>query len=284
MAKPAIFFVLCITLLGAVAGRAHASGDDKLQAREHFQRGSKYFQLGRFKEAVKEYEAAFELVDDPALLYNIAQAHRLDNNPERALFFYKSYLSRLPHAKNSGDVQARVVELEHLMAEQARAQRMPPTTAIGPDGAHATTEPPAPTAEPQTSATPPPAPVVTTTPAAPSVADRSDGRTKRRAGIGLLAGGGALVITGVVLSVLAGQAADQIKRDAGAGRRFDPGLESTGRAYDIAGPVLDAVGGAAAITGAVLVYLGARDGRRTHAQLVPTGGAGHVGLVYGGVF
>src|SRR5262249_31478490 len=99
--------LLAIVLVGVAASSsvAYAEGDNTVKAREHFQRGSRAFALGRFDEAVKEYEAAYELRGDPVFLYNIAQAHRLNHNAEKALFFYKSYLARAPSAPNADDVK-----------------------------------------------------------------------------------------------------------------------------------------------------------------------------------
>src|SRR6184192_3593733 len=92
--------IACLVL--AVTGVA--SADDRLSAKEHFQKGTKYFDLGRFDEAIKEYEAAYEVKDEPVLLYNIAQAHRLAGHTRDAVYFYKSYLRRVPKASNRDEV------------------------------------------------------------------------------------------------------------------------------------------------------------------------------------
>jgi hypothetical protein len=79
--------------------------------------------------------------------------------------------------------------------------------------------------------------------------------------------------------VLAKGQADQLHADGVAGRPFNKSLESSGRAYDVVGPVLDVVGGVAAIAGAAMLTLGVRERHRAqNARLVPSGGAQHVGL------
>ena len=78
--------LLGLALLVLCAGTARAEDAATTKAREHYTRGSKLFALGKFDDAIREYEAAYELRDDPVFLYNIAQAHRLNRNSERALF------------------------------------------------------------------------------------------------------------------------------------------------------------------------------------------------------
>ena len=61
-----------------LAGRAEAGKEE--EARDHLNR------------AADNYEKAFALKPDPAVLYNAAQAHRLAGNKQRALDLYQSYL------------------------------------------------------------------------------------------------------------------------------------------------------------------------------------------------
>lgn len=63
---------------------------------------------------------------DPALLYNIAQSFRLANEPDKALFFYKSFLSSVPDTPNREEVNGRIAELERVVAEQKKAKERPP--------------------------------------------------------------------------------------------------------------------------------------------------------------
>jgi len=108
---------------------AHAAPPDEVvQAREHYRKGTKAYDLGRYLEAAKEYEAAYEIKDDPALLYNIAQAYRLGGNVNEALRSYRSFLRRLPDAPNRAEVEAKILELQKLSSAQAKATSAPPTT------------------------------------------------------------------------------------------------------------------------------------------------------------
>ena len=89
------------------------------EAKAHSNRGTSMYNLGRFAEALSEYEAAYLAVQDPPFLFNIAQCHRKMGQNREALESYRSYLRVAPDAPNRGEVQKRISELER----QAHATR-----------------------------------------------------------------------------------------------------------------------------------------------------------------
>lgn len=82
------------------------------KARQHAKQGTSYYNLDRFAEALPEYEAAYLAMPDPALLYNIAQCHRMMGRKPEALSYYRKYLREAPNAPNRSDVEKRIGELE----------------------------------------------------------------------------------------------------------------------------------------------------------------------------
>jgi tetratricopeptide (TPR) repeat protein len=88
------------------------------EARAHFDRAERAFNLRRFDEALAGYQAAYEALPLPAFLFNIAQCHRNLGNRDQAVFFYQRYLTLAPEAPNR-----RIVE--DLIAEQKRPPRAP---------------------------------------------------------------------------------------------------------------------------------------------------------------
>jgi tetratricopeptide (TPR) repeat protein len=99
----------------------NAQQEDVAKARDHYKRGTKAYDLGRYLEAAREYETAYEIKDDPALLYNIAQAYRLGGDHANALRSYRSFLRRLPNAPNRPDVETKIAELQKVIDAQAKA-------------------------------------------------------------------------------------------------------------------------------------------------------------------
>jgi tetratricopeptide (TPR) repeat protein len=88
------------------------------EARAHFDRAERAFNLRRFDEALAGYQAAYEALPLPAFLFNIAQCHRNLGNRDQAVFFYQRYLTLDPEAPNR-----RIVE--DLIAEQKRPPPAP---------------------------------------------------------------------------------------------------------------------------------------------------------------
>jgi tetratricopeptide (TPR) repeat protein len=115
-------------LLGIVwAAAARAEG---LTAKEHYERGTTLYDLQRYSEAAREYEAAFELKPDPALLFNIGQAHRFARDYEKAIAAFRSYLRRLPRAANREEVESRIREMQRLLDQQQSSLQHPPIDTI----------------------------------------------------------------------------------------------------------------------------------------------------------
>ena len=81
-------------------------------AKAHANRGTGMYNLGRFSEALSEFEAAYLAVQDPPFLFNIAQCHRKMGNGKEALESYRSYLRVAPAAPNRAEVQKHIAELE----------------------------------------------------------------------------------------------------------------------------------------------------------------------------
>jgi len=111
-----------------------ARADDAATAREHYTRASNAYDLGRFGEAAKEFEAAYELKNDPALLFNIGQAYRFDGQNQKALLAYRAYLRRLPSASNRAQVESSMAELQELIDKQKATESHPPTGTLAPNG------------------------------------------------------------------------------------------------------------------------------------------------------
>jgi tetratricopeptide (TPR) repeat protein len=106
---------VALTLISGLFAVAH--GDNKKLMREHFERGSAFYDLGKYRDAVVEYEEAYKAKPDPALLFNIAQCYRLAREPESALRIYRSYLRRVPDAPNREEVEQYIQALQAQIDE-----------------------------------------------------------------------------------------------------------------------------------------------------------------------
>jgi tetratricopeptide (TPR) repeat protein len=117
---------VAVFLLIALSCPTVAWADRASEARDHYQSATAHFAVGEFAEAANEYQEAFKLKPDPALLYNAAQSYRLANNLERALILYKNYLQLYPNEANADEVRRQIDKLKEAIAAADRAKTAPP--------------------------------------------------------------------------------------------------------------------------------------------------------------
>jgi len=253
------FVVAAAALLTLSAGVAR--GDDEASAREHYVKGTRAYELGLYDEAIAEYMAAYKTKDDPALLFNLGQAHRLAGHAAEALRFYKTYLSKVPEADNRADVEGKMRELKEL-AEKQKQQQQPQTEPNPPPAAEPAPPGPAPVAPGATTdvgASGKPAPAAALQLAASE--GSPPGRGMKLTGVAIAAGGLALVGTGIAFGVLAKQAGDQLTQLDQQRGVFDPSKQSAGQRDQVIEGVCIGVGAAAVATGTILYLLGRRTGQ-----------------------
>jgi tetratricopeptide (TPR) repeat protein len=126
---------LIASLLALSAPPALAQQSEQEQARDHYKKGLAAYNLGQYSEAAAEFEAAYRLFLDPALLFNIAQANRMNGELEKALNGYRAFLRTAPPAtQNRAQAERWRQELEKEVAhaKAAAPATPPPLTASKP--------------------------------------------------------------------------------------------------------------------------------------------------------
>jgi tetratricopeptide (TPR) repeat protein len=113
-----LFLLLMVCLAVAVPSRpVHADDPATRAARRHFERGEKLFALGKFDDALDEYQTAFDAKPLPGFLYNIGQCYRNLGDYDQAIFSFKKYLKLEPEASNKEAVERLIEELEAKRAQ-----------------------------------------------------------------------------------------------------------------------------------------------------------------------
>lgn len=106
---------------------------ERQDARRHYEKATSAFGLAKYDEAAAEYEAAFQVKPEPALLYNAAQAYRLAGKAPRAALLYRNYLRLYGDAANADDARQHLAKLETGVAAPAdrllAPSSVPPTPA-----------------------------------------------------------------------------------------------------------------------------------------------------------
>jgi tetratricopeptide (TPR) repeat protein len=169
--------VAAALLIGA---SARADESDEVMARAHFLTGRTHYEEGRYADALKEFEAAYERLPRPAFLFNIGVCEEKLGHTARAIEAYRLYLANHPASEDVAEVRARIARLEAPPSPPPLARMAP---AVPP--AHATA-------------------------LEPATAPQSERRPRWVWGVigGL---GAAVVVAGVVVGVVLGTRGDSIR-------------------------------------------------------------------------
>lgn len=127
---------MLVLLCGAGAGvaRADDAAAKAAEARRLYDEGQKLYNLGEFTRAIEQFKQAYELSARPGLLFNIAQAHRLNGSCRKALDQYLKFLRLAPGSRHEDEVNTRIKEMQGCIdKETARANQggAPGTTTGG---------------------------------------------------------------------------------------------------------------------------------------------------------
>src|SRR5260370_604402 len=118
-----VLYVLVMALgLVSTPVLARAGNDDAevtRMAKEHYKQGLEAYQSGNYPTAIKELKKAYLLKRLPALLLNIGATYRKMNDNDNAISYYKKYLAEAPEARDRGDVEKIVAELQAAGAKEA---------------------------------------------------------------------------------------------------------------------------------------------------------------------
>lgn len=247
----------------ALAGAAHA--DDVQAAREHFDKGTRLYDLGQYADAAKEYEAAYKAKDDPALLFNCGQAYRGAGEPEKAVGFFKSFLRRMPDAPNRAEVEARILELQRVIDIQRRSNSRPPMGTLPPSSMQIIVQ-------------------TTHTTRGPNADELRAARTKRVAGLAV--GGVGLVALG--LGGMFTGLANNANHDIVQGDMWSTSQQDRRNGFEAGSIACYAAGGALVAAGLVTYLVGRHEERRKYSveqiQFTPAGGPHSAGASLTGRF
>jgi tetratricopeptide (TPR) repeat protein len=120
------------------ASSAAAPVDARARAKRLFEQGQSHYDLGEYDEAIAAFREAYELSSAPALLFNIAQSHRLKGDCRRALQVYRHFVRLDPGSPQRSDAEAHIAK---LVPTCERTQEPPPATGESQDAAPPKNEP-----------------------------------------------------------------------------------------------------------------------------------------------
>ncbi len=253
-----------------LAGSPVLAADANVEAaRQHYAKAVQFYDLGRFQEAIGEFEAAYAAKPDPALLYNLAQSARRLGDNKRAIDLYKNFLMHVPGTPKRAEVERRIEELQALVNQAAPSQPQPP-----PGAALANPAFPSPAAGPVV--------VAAAAPAAPPTnpSEAQGPRTLRIVGLSVAGVGAVGIVGGVVFGLRARSLGNQVSNAP----VFVASDEQAGKNSEVLQWVCYGLGAAALATGSVLFYLGGRASAPPRVAVAPMLLPAGAGLATGGTF
>jgi tetratricopeptide (TPR) repeat protein len=266
-------------LCAATARAQDKPVDPKVAAKEHYTRGTSFYDLGRYDDAIKEFEAAYQLKNDPAFLYNLAQSYRQAGNHEQAVHFYKTYLRYVPKAPNRADIEEKIKSEEQLIAKGGGTTTAPPPANTTPPRGNNTPPPanttpppggneptvnvppgsttPPPDYPPPPGYVPPPPGYTQPPPAASGQSVSSDpGHKFRIAGMATAGAGAVMMVLGIVEWRRAVSASHDVETAAMNNDSFDPAVQERGKSAETAQKVFYSLGALAIGAGVGLWFYG----------------------------
>jgi tetratricopeptide (TPR) repeat protein len=96
--------------------------DQLVQAKAHFEQGKAYLDAKVYTKAIEEFEAAYKLQPFPDLVFNVGQAYRLANQPDKALAAYQEYLRSTPTGSIADEARVHVAEMAKQLDDDKAAR------------------------------------------------------------------------------------------------------------------------------------------------------------------
>ena len=138
--------LLALALVCGAPAVTHAD-EQRDEAKAHHDLAKVLFSHARYREALGEFDKAYQLAPIPDLLFNIGRCHELLGDTREAAASYRRYLAAKPDAEDRAELSAHLAQLEGKTSE-------PPAVVVAPVPATPPVEPTAVNAPSLT--TPPP--------------------------------------------------------------------------------------------------------------------------------
>jgi tetratricopeptide (TPR) repeat protein len=229
-----------------VAARADSwSGTVPAKARALADRGRAFHDAGEYDKAIAAFTQAYAMAPSPALLFNLAQAYRLQGNCDTAALMYRRYLASNANPEGRALAEAHLANVERCVRKLAL---------------HIPTEPP-----PDNLVLPAPDELTTTT-ARPS----RTARIEKDIGIGLGVGGGIALAVATYYAVQAHDAESDVAAAYAKGAKWKDiaPLDARGKSAASTARIFGA-GGALGVASGVAMYLIGRHTERPPVAVAP---------------
>lgn len=231
-------FLVIGALVAIALGPQSAYADEMTEAEQQFAVGQSAFDGKQYGDAITAWERSYALSNEPALLFNIAQAYRLRARPgdcAKASEGYRKFISLDASSAQRPEAEGFITGLKDCVAREAPKSTAPTSVSVS-TGAH------------------------NTAPTLPAQRENRGG-PKKIAGIATAGTGVALIATGFYFGHRATSIGDEVTRACATG--CDWGVygpkDADGQSALTKQYVFDGIGAAAIVAGGILYWLGTRE-------------------------
>ncbi len=230
------------------------------KARKLADHGRAMHDRGDYGRAIAAFKEAYVMAPSPGLLFNLAQAYRLQGNCDDAALMYRRYIATGPTA------DARAIAEGHLQTVERCTQKRALNIPLDDNQAYLNVPPP-----------PGPEKII--------LDDRRTierSRLKKHIGIGVTIGGGVALTVAAFYAMRSYNASQDVERAYARGARWKEieGIHARGESSERAAKIFG-IGGGLAIAGGVTLYLlGRRDERGMPLVIAPSPKGGEVSYAW----
>lgn len=128
MTRTSHIFTISVVLL--LVGFGVARGEEQASSvaepgtfRQLIERAIRYYEGGRYDDAIREFAQAYAQNPKPAILFNIAQSHRKAGRRVEALTVYESFLRKESDPVHRAEAEHHAVELRSALQREEEARR-----------------------------------------------------------------------------------------------------------------------------------------------------------------
>ena len=261
-----------------------ALADDKAKAKKLYDEGLRHYNVAEYSQAIDAWKESYLISKKPLLLFNIGQAYRLSGDCTSALTFYDNYQEAEPTPKNQDELDQAIAACKDKPADKPPAVTTTTTATTTPQPTETKPAETKPTETKPTETTPVETTPVETKPVEvtpvepqhqppPPPPAASGGH--RKLAIGLTVAGGVLE-AGAVFFALDSRSKSNAVQNATTWDQHTKDLQSAGQRDNKLAWGLGIAGGAALVTGVVLIVTGGHSAE-TGVAIAPTRDGAQVG-------
>ena len=250
---PALVAALAVLAIAVAPVPAHAetnwSGAVPTKARTLAERGRAFHDAGNYAAAITAFTQAYVMAPSPALLFNLAQAYRLQGDCEDAALMYRRYLATNPSPEGRALAEMHLASVErciHMLSLHIPVE--------SPSG-HIVA--------------PPPREKLTAVATTPGPASKA--QIEKDVGVGLVLGGTVALAAATYYTVAAHNASNDVAAAYAMGAKWKDvaPIDERGKTAAARAKILGA-GGVLGVAGGIVTYLIGRHTEQLPVTVAPT--------------